>query len=141
MTERFVPIDDARSRLMKRVRRQGTDAELRVGELIRDLGARYRRNVKTLPGSPDFANRAKGWAVFVHGCFWHGHEPCLRATLPRHNRLLWKAKLEANRARDSRKARDLESLGFRVTTVWECELSDGSKLSRRLARVIMERIS
>lgn len=130
------PLNANTSALMKRVRRSGTDAELRVGKLLSALGARYRKNVSSLPGSPDFANQARSWAIFVHGCFWHAHRGCSRARLPRHNREYWALKLETNQKRDLRKLRELRSRGFSVITVWQCELSNQEKLLRRLARFL-----
>lgn len=95
------------------------------------LGSRYRRNVKSLPGSPDFANVRRGWAVFVHGCFWHRHD-CKRATNPAHNAGLWRDKFAANVARDQRKAAQLKDGDLRVLTIWECETGDAALLERRL---------
>ncbi len=77
------PSDPGRSALMGRVRQKGTEAELAVGRALRALGAAYRLNVETLPGSPDFANRKRGWAIFVNGCYWHHHRGCKRATVPK----------------------------------------------------------
>lgn len=121
---------------MRTVRRQGTEIEQRVGQSLRELGAAYRKNARALPGSPDFSNRTRGWAVFVHGCFWHGHEGCRLAKVPRNNRPFWEAKLASNRERDARKSRDLRRLGLKVATIWQCQLSDEAKLRRRLARLL-----
>lgn len=121
---------------MKRVRRTRTAPEQRVAELLVSLGARYRRNRSSLPGSPDFSNATKGWAVFVHGCFWHGHKDCKLAKLPKHNRGLWREKLAKNRERDARKKAELKALGLRVRTVWQCELAASSRVKRTLNRHI-----
>ncbi len=91
-------------------------------EILSELGFRYRVTNRDLPGSPDLANRAHLWAVFVHGCFWHSHDGCPRATVPKRNHEFWVAKFAANRLRDARATIDLRKLGFRVLTVWECEL-------------------
>ena len=101
------PTDPARSDLMRRVRQSGTGAELCLAEAFRGLGMRYRKNVKSLPGSPDFANKARKWAIFVNGCFWHHHKGCSRATVPTRNRAFWLSKFEANRLRDEGKTRRL----------------------------------
>lgn len=141
MTSRFTPVDDQRSQLMRKVRRSGTDIELRVARSLRELGVRYRKNSRFLPGSPDFSNQSQGWALFVHGCFWHGHAPCELAKLPRHNRAAWAEKLEGNRERDARKSQALRALGLKVGTVWQCELANDAKLRRRLRRLVgMEHI-
>lgn len=104
--------------------------------LASSLGLRYRTKNRDLPGAPDLANRSKRWAIFVHGCYWHAHEHCPRATVPKRNRDFWRAKFSANRARDAKSAGDLETLGFRVMTVWECELVDLEAVKRRLAKLL-----
>lgn len=109
---------------MSRVRQKDTAAEVSVAKSLRRLGAAYRKNVRSLPGSPDFANRRRGWAVFVHGCFWHQHCGCKRATIPKANDAFWRDKFERNRARDANAVRMLESAGFRVGIVWECEAQE-----------------
>lgn len=114
--------DPHRSALMKKVRRSGTAPEEAVAAILRELGIRTRRNVRGLPGTPDFANKRRMFAVFVHGCFWHGHTNCHLAKVPARNREFWTTKLNSNRKRDAAKARALEALGFRVVTVWQCEL-------------------
>ena len=126
--------DSTRSALMKKVRQRDTSAELAVRRILHDIGARFRVNVRGLPGTPDIANKAKLKAVFVHGCFWHYHEDCPRGKLPRTNRHFWLEKLEGNRARDERKQQALENLGFEICTVWECELTDQARLRARLSQ-------
>lgn len=118
---------------MGRVRQRDTAAEATVAAALRDLGAAYRKNVRGLPGSPDFANRKRGWAVFVNGCFWHGHTGCPRATVPKANNAFWVAKFSRNRSRDAEAIRDLRRAGFRVAIVWECEVERaGPKLLKLL---------
>lgn len=134
-----LPIDPARSNLMRRVRRHGTKAEEEVAVVMRKLGLRFRRNVKALPGSPDFANKRRGWVVFVHGCFWHRHEGCIRTTTPTHNRKFWLEKFKANKRRDKSKARILRRMGFDVVTVWECEAQNPTRLERRLAKLVVSK--
>jgi DNA mismatch endonuclease (patch repair protein) len=121
-----------RSALMKRVRRQGTDLEAIVRRALTRIGARYRLNVKGLPGSPDIANRRRKKAIFIHGCFWHHHEACGRGRIPTRNRDFWQDKLQRNVHRDRRKVLDLDELGYAVLTLWECELKDPNVLSQRL---------
>jgi DNA mismatch endonuclease, patch repair protein len=125
--------DSVRSDLMRRVRQKGTAAEALVAPMLRVLGLQYRRNVKSLPGSPDFANKTRKWAIFVNGCFWHHHDGCCRATIPKQNRAFWVQKFRANKSRDADKVRRLRRQGFCVMTIWECEL-DGGGLSRRIAK-------
>jgi DNA mismatch endonuclease (patch repair protein) len=129
------PADPERSALMRRVGRRGTGAENLVGGILRGLGLFYRRNVRSLPGSPDFANKSRKWAVFVNGCFWHHHIGCGRATIPTRNRDFWTDKFSANRARDQVKTQVLVSLGFKVIVIWECEADKPRVTRRRLAKL------
>lgn len=122
-----------RSALMKRVRQRGTNLEAVVRRALTRLGARYRLNVKELPGSPDIANRSKRKAIFVHGCFWHHHDACSRGRIPGRNREFWYDKLQRNVERDRRKVENLQELGYDVLTLWECELTDPAELERRLS--------
>ncbi|PZA10968.1 very short patch repair endonuclease [Rhodopseudomonas palustris] len=126
------PTDPARSALMRRVRQTGTKAEDEVAAILRQSGLRFRRNVKSLPGSPDFANKTHHWAIFVNGCFWHRHQGCGRTTTPTRNRDFWLAKFAANVKRDKIKTCLLRALGFRVVTIWECEVRMPTKVRRRL---------
>lgn len=134
MTRRQTRLPDgvtpARSASMRRVRQRDTPAEMAVRRALHSLGARFRVNVRGLPGSPDIANRSRKKAVFVHGCFWHRHPGCRRATTPRKNEDFWIAKFEANVDRDRRKASELRDLGYDVLTVWECEAESESLFER-----------
>jgi DNA mismatch endonuclease (patch repair protein) len=122
---------------MARVPQKRTSAEERVAAALRRLGMRYRRNVKSLPGSPDFANVSRGWAIQVHGCFWHQHD-CRRGTMPTHNKAEWEAKFRRNRDRDSAAEMALSGLGLRVLTVWECESKDDDALLAIVAPLASE---
>ncbi|MBN8873449.1 MAG: DNA mismatch endonuclease Vsr [Rhodospirillales bacterium] len=118
---------------MSRIRQSGTAAELTVGRLLRRTGLVYRKNVRALPGSPDFANRRRRWAVFVHGCFWHHHTGCGRATVPRTNRAFWTGKFVQNRTRDAAAIRRLRRAGYRVVLIWECESE--AEVLRRVSKL------
>lgn len=128
-----------RREMMRAVRRDGTPAEVAVRAMVSRLGHRFRSNSPSLPGRPDLSNRARNWAIFVHGCFWHGHRNCRKTKggaigrIPYTNSGFWAAKIAGNRGRDERKARELRRLGFRVLTVWECELRNFDRLERKLA--------
>lgn len=139
MTRQPLETDAQRSALMKRVRQKGTDVENRVAGLLRDIGVSYRRNVRTLPGSPDFANKKRHWAIFVNGCFWHHHTGCRRATTPKRNAEFWLEKFRSNRRRDAHKVRALRELGFQVAIIWECEAEDADQLRTRLLQVTKPR--
>lgn len=134
-----VPSDPARSALMSRVRQKGTKAEIAVRRILRDLGASYRSNVRSLPGSPDFANKRRRWVVFVHGCFWHRHEGCRRTTTPKTNVQFWEKKFRANLVRDSRAITELERAGFCVAVVWECETDIPELVRARLSEILEPR--
>ena len=122
---------------MARVRQSGTAPELVVRQLLRSMDIAYRIGGKGLPGRPDLCNRRRGWAIFVHGCYWHQHTGCSRATTPKNNASFWAEKFVANRRRDARAVRDLRRMGLRVLIVWECEVKNdraGAKLRRFFAQ-------
>jgi len=127
--------DPVRSALMKRIRRVRTSPEERVCQALRELGIKYRRALRSLPGTPDFANKQEQWAIFVNGCFWHHHARCYRATVPTRNRSFWEAKFADNKRRDKAKIIALRALGFNVLVVWECETTKGLVLRRKLLSV------
>lgn len=114
-----------RSELMKRVRREGTTPEVILRKELHRSGFRFRLNVRRLPGSPDIVLARYRTAIFVHGCFWHGHE-CRAGQLPKTNREYWSEKIRENRERDQRKSSQLEEAGFRVVVVWTCELPEAT---------------
>jgi DNA mismatch endonuclease (patch repair protein) len=124
-----------RALLLSKVRQRGTGPELAARAILRNLGIRFRTNGKGLPGSPDIFSASGKRAVFVHGCFWHRHPRCRAATTPTRNRKYWLAKFLANVARDNRNARRLRRLGYRVMTVWECQLESPAKLERLKRRI------
>lgn len=133
MPERPPPASDAETfRRLSRQRQKHTAPEVAVRRALFRLGHRFRIENRDLPGSPDAANRSRRWAVFVHGCFWHAHRGCSRATMPKRNRAWWEDKFHDNRARDRRVAAALRRDGYRVVIVWECETRDERTLEKRL---------
>lgn len=106
---------------MKRVKRSDTKPELTLRKALHKMGFRYVIGDKRLPGTPDLAFPKHKAAVFVHGCFWHGHD-CRQGRAPCSNVGYWVPKIEANRARDARKEQGVRDVGWRVFTVWECQL-------------------
>lgn len=124
------------SQRMAGIRQSGTRIETLVAARLRELGIHYRKNVKGLPGSPDFANRRRRWAIFVNGCFWHHHRGCRRATIPRANAEFWQEKFKRNRARDARKAIALRRMGLRVIILWECRVTDTDHIDRAVSKVL-----
>src|SRR4051794_33538774 len=121
---------------MGRVRQSRTAPEEAVAGWLRAHNVGYRRNVRTLPGRPDFANRRAGFALFVHGCYWHRHPGCVRATTPTRNRDFWLDKFAANVARDAARSSELERAGLLTVTVWECETEDEALLDGKLALLL-----
>jgi DNA mismatch endonuclease Vsr len=117
---------------MAAIRQKGTNIETSVAVALRDCGLRYRRNVKQLAGSPDFANRTRRWAIFVNGCFWHHHAGCRKATIPKSNTGFWKKKFRDNQLRDARAIRALRREGYRVVVIWECQKNQIPKKLRQI---------
>lgn len=119
-------------RRMQAVRGRDTAPELRVRRLLHALGYRFRLHRKDLPGTPDIVLPKHRKVVLVHGCFWHGHNNCKRATRPVNNMSTWTAKIEGNRLRDQRNIDALSALGWDVLVVWECEMRDAIRLEERV---------
>lgn len=113
---------ETRSYVMSRIRGKDTKPELLVRSYLFSRGLRFRKNDRRYPGSPDIVLPKYNTIVFVHGCFWHLHENCKYAKMPKSNVEYWEKKLYGNRMRDKRNKKELEEMGWRVITVWECEL-------------------
>jgi DNA mismatch endonuclease (patch repair protein) len=124
-----------RSRQMATVRQSGTVPELAVRRAAAAAGLRFTLSNRDLPGSPDLANRARRFALFVHGCFWHRHSGCPRTTTPTRNRAFWMEKFSANVTRDRRAMRALRAIGYTVIIVWECQTVDESRLARTISKL------
>ncbi len=120
-----------RSAVMRAVKGRGTAPELAVRRLLWSLGGRYRLNRADLPGKPDIVLAGRRLAIFVHGCFWHGHTCARGARIPKANRDYWVAKVGRNRARDALTRAALAATGWRMEIVWECELKDAPTLEAR----------
>jgi DNA mismatch endonuclease (patch repair protein) len=125
-----------RSEIMARVRSKDTRPEMRVRKLAFALGYRYRLHDRKLPGCPDLVFRPRRKVIFVHGCFWHRHGRCALARLPKSRLDFWIPKLEGNKLRDQRNKRALARRGWKVLTIWECQLGDPSQLSTRIGRFL-----
>lgn len=134
-------VDRATSRRLGQIRQQDTEPEQAVRGLLHRSGFRFRKRNRDLPGSPDAANRRRQWAVFVHGCFWHHHRGCPKATIPRHNRRFWLVKFEANVNRDRRCVRRLRALGYQCIVVWQCEVEGfPAEVATRLVQSLGHRL-
>jgi DNA mismatch endonuclease, patch repair protein len=132
-------VDPARSAQMSLVRARDTKPEMRVRRALHTAGLRYRLHAKDLPGKPDVVFRTRRLVVFIHGCFWHQHpdKHCRLARMPKSRLDFWEPKLKANRDRDIRTKSELETLGWTVLEIWECEI-DADHLAR-LVRTIIDR--
>lgn len=130
MPDVFTP--SQRSRIMSRVRQRDTTPEVKVRRLLHRLGYRFRLHRKDLPGKPDIVLPKHKAVVFVHGCFWHGHTGCRRAARPTSNAAFWNSKLDKNLARDARVEAELSNLGWRVLTIWQCQVRDVAKLQHSI---------
>jgi DNA mismatch endonuclease, patch repair protein len=130
--DRLTP--EQRSRNMSRVRGKNTGPERKVRSMLHRMGYRFRLHRKDLPGKPDVVLSKYKTVVFVHGCFWHRCPKCSAATLPKTRKAFWKKKLEGNADRDRRNVRDLKKMGWKVITVWECELKDEVKLNHKFPK-------
>ena len=124
---------EKRSRNMAQVKGKNTKPEKLARSLLHNMGYRFRLNVKNVPGNPDIVLPRYKAVIFVHGCFWHGHENCKRATIPATNTQFWLAKITGNKERDKRAIAALEALGYRCLTIWQCEMRDIAALKQRLA--------
>lgn len=122
---------EQRRRIMQSVKTKDTGPELAVRKLLFAHGYRYRLHRRDLPGKPDIVLPGRRKAIFVHGCFWHGHA-CGKGKLAKSRTDYWGAKLEANRGRDKRNLRQLRSLGWEALVIWQCELSDAARITSRL---------
>jgi DNA mismatch endonuclease (patch repair protein) len=131
-----------RSKIMKSVPQKETKPEMRLRKALHWMGFRYRLHDKKLPGSPDLVFPKYKAVIFVHGCFWHRHG-CKQTTTPATRKDFWRAKFDANAERDKKNVSDLESAGWRVMTVWECELknADENELFKKIRKFLIYRIN
>ena len=129
-----------RSWIMARVKSRNTQPEIAVRSCLHRLGFRFRLKNRDLPGSPDIVLPRFHAVIFVHGCFWHGHGRCTKGkTMPVTNIDFWREKIARNRTRDRQALRDLKKLGWRVFTLWECEIRTDRLMARRIDALV-ERI-
>ena len=126
----------SRSENMRRVKAKNTQPEIRVRKALHRMGFRFRLHRKDLPGTPDVYLPKFKLAVFVHGCFWHGHAGCKKATIPKTRTEFWQNKIERTKVRDVNVREELTSMGVSVVVVWECELLNEKKFLRRVEDTI-----
>jgi DNA mismatch endonuclease (patch repair protein) len=132
-TDVFTP--EQRSAVMRRVKGRDTTPELKVRDALRRAGIGYRLGGGGLPGRPDVVMKGRRVALLVHGCFWHGHACARGARQPKANAAYWAAKIDRNRARDALNEAALVAAGWRVITVWECDLKTPDWARRLVAEV------
>lgn len=125
-----------RSEIMARVRPKNSRPEMLVRRLVFAMGYRYRLHGKDLPGCPDLVFRVRKKVIFVHGCFWHRHENCALARMPKSRLDFWGPKLQGNRKRDDKNRRALAREGWKVLTIWECQLKNADRVSARIGRFL-----
>lgn len=126
------PVTRERSRLMSKVRGKDTKPEIVVRQVAHSLAYRFRLHRRDLPGSPDLVFPRLLKVLFVHGCFWHRHKGCSKASSPKTRAEFWRNKFTANQLRDRRNMRKLRALGWAVEVVWECETHDLVALQRKI---------
>jgi DNA mismatch endonuclease (patch repair protein) len=135
-TKKRLKTDPARSAIMRAVKSRNTKPELMVRKIISQSGIRYRLHKKNLPGSPDIVFSGKRKAIFVHGCFWHGHDCARGARIPKTNTAYWRAKIARNQNRDRAAVEELSKMDWKALIVWECGIKDSDKLSKRIAKFL-----
>ena len=127
--------EKTRSYIMSRVRQKNTGPELIARGILHRMGYRYRLHSPDLPGSPDIVFKKRRKVIFVHGCFWHGHE-CRYGKLPKSKNEYWVQKIDRNKARDKETVLNLQKLGWRSLIVWQCELKNIETLQKRLVKFL-----
>ncbi len=130
---------EERSELMSRIRGKDSNPEMKLRRLIHGMGFRYRLHVMNLPGKPDLVFPRRRTVIFMHGCFWHRHDGCKLARLPKSKISFWEEKLETNRQRDLLNQELLREQGWHVLVVWECQLNDTAKVSRIVEEFLIDR--
>lgn len=118
-----------RSSMMAAIKGRDTKPELQIRRLLHRLGYRFRLHRKDLPGRPDVVLPKYRTAVFIHGCFWHGHDDCFLFRLPRSREDFWAEKIAANRTRDARTEAEIREGGWKTITIWECAIKGRSALA------------
>lgn len=126
---------EQRSLNMSLIRSKETKPEVFARSILHRLGFRFRKHVRQLPGKPDIILPKYKTAIFVHGCFWHQHKGCKRATIPKSNIDYWIPKLKGNVERDKQHRKNLEELGWNVAVIWECETKKADELIEKIKTI------
>lgn len=128
---------EKRSDIMSKISGKETKPEILVRKFLFANGFRYRKNDKRYPGKPDIVLPKYKTLIFIHGCFWHGHD-CKRGKLPDTKTDFWRKKIEGNIERDKKNKEKLENSGWNVITIWQCKLSNSKLIDKTLNSVIKE---
>lgn len=129
---------DKRSEIMAGISGKDTKLEITVRKFLFSKGFRYRINDKRYPGRPDIVLPKYKTAVFVHGCFWHGHKDCKASRLPETRKEFWKKKISDNIKRDDKNIQKLKDMGWKVIVVWQCQIKNKNSQQRRLELLLKE---
>ncbi len=125
-----------RSRIMSHISGKNTKPEILVRSLLHRMGYRFRIHKKDLPGRPDICLPKHKKVIFVHGCFWHGHENCSRSKRPTTNVEFWNKKIDGNIERDKENIKKLRRLGWQTLMIWTCEIKNQEELKNKLISFI-----
>lgn len=137
MKPSFEDVSSERRQLMSKIRGTNTSIEVLCRKYLFARGFRYRKNVRSLPGTPDIVLNKYKTAIFVNGCFWHHHEGCKKARIPKTHVDFWQKKIDKNISNDQMHKQQLEFLGWQVITIWECKLT--KKLLEQTMEEVIER--
>jgi DNA mismatch endonuclease (patch repair protein) len=127
---------EQRSRIMRAVKGKDTAPEMTVRRMAHRMGFRFRLHRRDLPGKPDLVFPRLHRVVFVHGCFWHGHDCARGSRMPKANAGYWRAKIARNGVRDAANIAELRTKGWRTAVIWECELKKPARAEKRLAKFL-----
>lgn len=127
---------EKRSQIMSAVKSKDTKAEILVRHYLWSQGFRYRIHRKDLPGKPDISIAKYKLAIFIHGCFWHGHEGCSRGRLPKTKLEYWEPKIQANKSRDRIVQEELDRMGWNTIVIWDCELRTKNVAETTVSRLL-----
>jgi DNA mismatch endonuclease (patch repair protein) len=125
-----------RSEIMSKISGKETKPEIIVRKHLFSHGFRYRKNEKKLPGKPDIVLPKYKTVIFVHGCFWHGHQNCKKSALPQTNHEFWENKIQKNIERDKSKQKELKKLGWKIITVWQCQIKSRELFEKTMKRTV-----
>lgn len=121
---------------MSKIRAKDTKPEKIIRSLLHRMGFRFRLHNKNLPGKPDICLPKHRTIIFVHGCFWHKHKACRDGRLPKSNLGYWGPKIEGNVKRDKKNKRALKYMGWRIITIWECQIKKPEKLAKLSSKIV-----